>query len=93
MAEGAHVVEAVGQFDHDHPNIVDHGEEHFANALGLALLAGGEIQFTEFRHAVDAGGHFGTEILADFFDGSGRVLDDIVEEAGFEGDHVHVHVG
>jgi hypothetical protein len=39
MMERPHVVEPVREFDQDHPDVVDHGQEHLAEALGLPLLA------------------------------------------------------
>ena len=34
-AEGAHVVEPVGEFDEHDPDVVDHGQEHLAQVLRL----------------------------------------------------------
>ena len=43
VLERAHVVEAVGQFDEDHANVVDHRQQHFADVFRLAGLRGGHI--------------------------------------------------
>ena len=44
IAERPHVVHAVGQLDHDDADILHHGEQHLAEALGLAVLGGEDIE-------------------------------------------------
>jgi hypothetical protein len=39
----AHVVETVGQLDHDHANVLCHREDHLAIVLGLRFLARREL--------------------------------------------------
>ena len=56
---GAHIVQAVGQFDQNHPQIARHGDQQFAEVLGLLGLGGGQLkvgqlgdtihQFHDFR--------------------------------------------
>ena len=53
MLEGAHVVEPVGQLDQDHADVGDHGEQHLAHVLGLAVFAIGELDFVDFGDALD----------------------------------------
>ncbi len=38
-AQGAHVVHAVGELDHDDADVAHHGQQHLAEAFGLGLLA------------------------------------------------------
>ena len=38
IAEGAHVVQPVGQLDEDHPDVLRHGDDHLADVLGLLFL-------------------------------------------------------
>ena len=38
IAERAHVVQAVGQLDEDHPDVLGHGDDHLADVLRLLLL-------------------------------------------------------
>src|SRR5665213_447007 len=91
--QSAHVMQAVGQLDQDDADIVDHGQQHLADAFSLAFLARGQIELAELGDPVDAAGHFVAEPLGDLFDRRGGVFDHIVEEPGLEADHVHVHVG
>ena len=36
--QGPHVVQPVGEFDQDHPDVRGHGEDHFPDVIGLTLL-------------------------------------------------------
>jgi len=85
-------VEAVGEFDEDDADVVDHGEKHLADAFRLSLFARVEVKFGEFGDAIDALGDFGAEEFADFVDRDGGVFDGVVEEAGDEADRIHRHV-
>ncbi len=89
----AHIVQAVGQLHHDDADVVHHGEQHLADALGLALFARGQIQLAQFGDAVDHAGDIVAEFLFHFGEGGGGVLHHIVEQAGFQAHQVHVHVG
>ena len=53
VTHGAHVVAAVGEFDQDHAHIARHGQQHFAEGLGLVFFAGVEFEFVEFGQAID----------------------------------------
>src|SRR5579862_3832102 len=53
MLERAHVVQAVGQFDKDDANVIDHRQHHLAQVFGLLLFAGGEVDLADFGDALD----------------------------------------
>ena len=91
MLQGAHVVQAVGQFDEHHADIVHHGEHHLAQVLGLLLFLGGEINFADLGNAFDDMGDLLAKLLADVDDGDRGVFDRIVEQPGGDGDRVHLH--
>ena len=93
MAEGPHVVQPVGQLHDDDADIVDHGEEHLAEILGLALFARGEGDGTDLGHPLHDVRHLGTEQLANALDGGQRVLDHVVQQTGGNRDRVEPHVG
>jgi hypothetical protein len=93
VAEGPHVVDAVGKLDHDDADVLDHGEEHLAEAFGLTFLGAEDIELGELGEAIDAAGDFVAELLADLLDGDAGVLDDVVKKSGLDGDKVHPHVG
>jgi hypothetical protein len=46
-------VRAIREFDHDHADVADHRQQHFAEALGLRLLAVLELDLIEFADPVD----------------------------------------
>ena len=93
VAERPHVVQPVGQLDEDDAHVVDHRQQHLAEVLCLPLLARRERDGADLRHALDDVGHLGTEEVADVLDGGERVLDDVVQQAGRDGDVVEPHVG
>ena len=61
----AHVVQPVGQLHDDHADVVDHRQQHLADALGLPLLARIEMQLAQLGDAVHAARHFVAELLLD----------------------------
>ena len=50
ITERTHVVQAVGQLHDDHPNIIDHGQQHLAETR-LAFLGAVDIQLAELGDA------------------------------------------
>ena len=93
MLERAHVVQAVGELDEDDADVVDHGQHHLAQVFGLLLFAGGEVDFADLGDAFDDVGDLLAEFLADFDDRDRGVFDRIVQQAGGDGDRIHLHVG
>jgi hypothetical protein len=89
--ERAAVVKTVSELDDDDADVGRHGEEHFADALGLAVLAIVEVDLAELGDAIDATGDLFTEEFLEFFERGGGVLDDIMEESGDEAREVHLH--
>ncbi|OSY49295.1 hypothetical protein BG846_05058 [Streptomyces fradiae ATCC 10745 = DSM 40063] len=77
-AEGAHVVEPVGQFDGHDADVVAGGDEHLAERLGLG--GGAVVHLLQLGDAVDEVGHLVTELLAHLVEGHLGVLDGVVEE-------------
>ena len=75
MLQRAHVVQAVGQFDQDDPNVIHHGQHHLAVVFGLLLFPGGELDLADLGHALDNMGDLFAELLADIEDRDRSVLD------------------
>ncbi len=90
VAQGPHVVHAVGELDENHPDVVDHRQEHLAEVFRLAFLGGRERDGADFRDAFDDMRDFRAEKLLDAFDARERVFDDVVEEPGGDGDGVEL---
>ena len=86
-------MEAVGQLDQDHPDVVRHGDKHLAVVLGLPRLGVGIVEFGEFGDAIDKLAHMGAEELDDFINRGRRVLDRVVKHSGGHGVGVLAHNG
>ena len=88
--ERPHVVQTVGQFHQDDADVGHHGEQHLADAFGLALLARIEVDLAQLGDAVDTARHVVAELVADFLDGGGGVLHDVVQQPGLQADEIHL---
>jgi hypothetical protein len=87
----AHVVEAVGQLDQDHPDVGGHRDHHLAVVLGLGLVARLEGDAGQLGHAVDQGGDLVAELVAHLLQRGRGVLHRVVQESGAEGLGVQAH--
>jgi len=76
----AHVVQAVGELDQDHPHVGGHRHHHLAVVLRLRLVVGLEGDARQLRHAVDDRRDLLAEALAHLLDRRRRVLDGVVQQ-------------
>ena len=74
VAQGAHVVEAVGELDQDDADVFGHGHDHLAVVFGLLLFGGGEADLGQLGDAVDQHRDHVAELGADHFDRACRCL-------------------
>ena len=88
----AHVVEAVGELDHDDAQVARHRDQHLAEVLRLAFFARGERELTELGDAIHELGDLLAELLLELGLRRVRVLQDVVEEAGRHRGDVHLEV-
>jgi hypothetical protein len=93
VLQRAHVVEPVGELHQDHPDVVDHRQQHLSVGLGLALLAGGERDLRDLGDALDDVEHVRAEILLQPLGRRERVLEHVVQQADRDADRVHAHLG
>ncbi len=77
-----HVVEAVGDLDHDDADVLRHGDEHLAHVLHLLVLFAGVLDARELGDAFDEVRDRRAELLGDVLIGQRGVLDRIVQEGG-----------
>ena len=98
-AQRAHVVQAVGELDDQHAQILDAGQHHFAQRfsflvadrhVGLAFLL---LDLLELGHTVDQLGDGGAELDANVIDAKFRILGDIVQQTGSQRLRVHAQLG
>ncbi len=73
--ERAHVVQAIGEFDEHHADVIDHGEHHLAQVFGLRFFARGEIDLADLGDAFDDVRDLLAEFFADVDDGDRGVFD------------------
>ena len=91
--KGPHVVEPVGQLHQHHPDVIDHGQDHFAKVFGLLVLGRDKLEAADLRHAFDDARHVDAEFLLHPLNGNRSVFDHIVQHAGGQTHHVQLHVG
>lgn len=92
VLERAHIVQAVGQFDHDDADILGHRQKHLAVCFQLLIFLGLVLHAAELCHAVDEHGHFVAEHLFHLVDGIRRIFYDIVQQRCGDGDIVDVQL-
>ena len=80
VGQRPHVVQAVGELDHDDADVLRHRQDHLAVVLGLRLLAGGELDARQLRDAVDQQAHVLAEPQRDLVGGRLGVLDHVVQQ-------------
>ncbi len=91
--ERAHVVQTVGEFHQDDANVIHHGENHFAEILGLLFFRAEILDAADLGDALDDARHFRAEILLHQLRGGVRILDHVVQHARHQADGVHLHAG
>ncbi len=91
--QGAHVVHAVGELDHDHADIAHHRQQHFAEALGLSFLAILELKLVQLADAVDQLCHHLAEDRRYLGLRRRRVFDDVVQNRRDQGVGIQAQVG
>jgi hypothetical protein len=89
--ERAHVVQPVGELDHQNPDVLAGRDDHLADGLALGRLA--VERFVELGHAVDQVGHLGTEVAVQRLERVARVLHRVVQQGGDQGRRVHAELG
>ena len=91
--EGAHVVQAVGELDQQHPHVVGDRQQELAQVLGLLGLLGDEVEPLELGQALDQRADVLPEHLVDLGPGGGGILDGVVQERGRDGGVVELEIG
>ena len=80
VVQRAHVVQPVGQLDHQHPDVSRHRDDHLADGLRLGRLA--VLDLVELRTAVDQEGDLLTEVTGQRGQRVRGVLDGVVQQGG-----------
>ena len=80
VLDRAQVVQAVGELDQDHADVLGHRHDQLAVVLGLGVLAALELDARQLRDALDELRDLVAELGADLVDLDAGVLDDVVEQ-------------
>ena len=91
--ERAHVVQAIGQFDEHHTDVIDHGQHHLAQVFGLLFFSRRKVDFADLGDAFDNVRDLLAKFFADIDDGDRGVFDGIVQQSGRDRDGIHFHFG
>ena len=83
--DGAHVVQAVGQFDQHNTRVIGHRDEHFAVVFGLGFFFGSDLELRQFGDAVYQGCHIGPKQAFDLLIANAGVFDDIMQQGRHDG--------
>ena len=78
VLDRAHVVQAIGELDQDHPHVGRHRHDHLAVVLRLGLLAALELDPGQLGDALDQARDLLAELVAQLGDRDAGVLDDVV---------------
>ena len=93
VMQRAHVVQAVGELDQQHADIVAQCQQELAQILGGALILALRLDLRQFGDAVDQPPDIGPEQFLDLLGGRHRVLDGVVEDGGDDRFGIQLQVG
>jgi hypothetical protein len=91
VAQCPHVVQPVGQLDHQHPDVAGHGHDHLADGLGLGRVA--VLDLVQLGHAVDQGRDVLAEVTAQLGQRVRGVLHGVVQQGRADRVGVHAELG
>ena len=92
---GAHIVQTVGQLDHDHANVLCHGNEHLAQVFHLLLFLGGiagMLHLGQLGNAIHQHGHRFAEFFGYLGIAGFGILNGVMEQTGHNGLGVQTHL-
>ena len=86
------IVQPVGDLDEDDPDVLGHGQQHFAQIFHLLLGLGGIVDPGQLADPLHQIRHRGGELLGDVLVGGGGVLNGVVEQGRLDGLGVQVQL-
>ena len=91
-SQGTHVVQAVGQLDDDHANVLGHGQKHLAQVERLLLVARVSGDGGQLGHAVNELGHRLAKQERNVGERDGGVLHGVMKQRRADDVLVHLEV-
>ena len=85
-------MQAIRKLDQYDTDVVGHGQQHFADALGLPGFGAAQAQFAQLGDAGDDVKNIGTENFLDFFRCRRCIFENIVQKTGGDADFIEGHV-
>lgn len=92
MLQRPHVVQPVSQLDQHYTHIADHGQQHLANILRLAVLAIGKLNLVDLRHALDNVRNLLAKLRGNVFGCDRRVFNGVMQQPRGNGRRVQLHL-
>ena len=86
-------MQAIRQFYQDYPDILNHGQDHFAKAFGLGFLFVIKLDVIQFGDAIHNFSDFFTKFQGNLFFMGGSIFDNIVQNSSDKGFFIHAHFG
>ena len=93
MADGAHVVQTIGQLDQQHAHVVGDRQQELAQVLGLLRFLGDEVELGELGQPLDQTADVLAKQLVDLGASRMGVLDGVVQQRGGDGRIVELEIG
>ena len=94
IGQRTHIVQAVGQFDHNDTDILGHRKKHLTQIGRLTLhLIRRILQLGQLGHTIDQQCHIDTEFRRQFLDGHHGIFDHIMQKACRDRFFIHFHIG
>ena len=92
IVHGAHVVQAVGNFNEDDTDILRHSHQHLAQIFALLILFAGVLHPRQFGYAFHNISNLGAEFFCNVRMGEGSVFNNIMQESRYDGILIQAHV-
>ena len=88
---GSHIVQPVGDLNHQHAGIASHRDDHLPD--GLALGGATQHHLVQLGDTVDQMPHFVAEVVSEGCQGVAGVLDGVMQQRGHQRGGVHTQFG
>jgi hypothetical protein len=93
MLQRPHVVQAIGEFDQKHADVVGHRKHQLTEILSLLGTFGKKLELGELGDAVYEIGNLLAELFFDVLVGGVGVFDRVVKQGGHDCRHVELQLG